>query len=60
MNELYDSVLEVLDLESGTLLATKRVEESILTLLPGGFAASYREDATGNPFIDVWRLTLIR
>lgn len=60
MNDVYDSVLEVLDTESGMLLASLRVEESLLTLLPGGFAASYREDDTGNPFIDIWRLTLVR
>lgn len=56
----WDSVVEVTDAESGILLASTRVDPRVAFFLDGGFAASYRQDQDGHPYIDIWRLELVR
>lgn len=56
----YDTIIEVIDPETGFLLATERVPERLRRLKPGGYAASYREDEEGYPFIDIWRVRIER
>jgi hypothetical protein len=58
-SDLYDSVIEVLDPGTGKLLASTRIDAALGFLLPGGYAASYREDDGGNPFIDIWRIEVV-
>ena len=54
-----DSVIEVIDPDQGSLLASLRVDPHLTFISNSGFAASYRQDDLGNPFIDVWRLLLV-
>lgn len=58
-NEEFDSVLEVLDLRAGRVVASTRFDQVFGQLLPGGYASSYREDHDGNLLLEVWRLTVI-
>jgi hypothetical protein len=58
-SDLYDSMIEVLDPATGRLLASTRIDAALGFLLPGGYAASYREDDGGNPFIDIWRMEVV-
>lgn len=58
-NDYYDSVIEVIDPESGRLIASSRVDPSLVFISDDGYAASYREDEFGIPFVDVWRLTVV-
>lgn len=58
LSDYMDSVVEILDLRTNALVASVRMDPYVDFLLPGGFAASYREDEVGHPRIDVWQLTL--
>lgn len=57
MDREYDTIIEVINTRTGQLVATRRFDEVLVALLPGGYASHYREDADGEPFIDVWQLT---
>lgn len=56
--ELYDTIIEVLDLQSGRVLARQRLESVFLGLLPNSRAAVYYEDELGVPRVDIVSLTL--
>lgn len=58
-DDLYDSVIEVVDLESGRLIASRRVDAHVAFISNAGHAASYREDRIGYPFVDVWRFEVV-
>lgn len=58
-NGYYDSVVEVIDLDSGTLVASSQVDPHLTYLSEGGYAFSYREDREGYPSIDVWQLRVV-
>jgi hypothetical protein len=53
----YDTILEVINTRTGQLLATRRFDEMLRNILPGGYVAHYREDADVQPFLDVWQVT---
>ena len=55
---LYRSVVEVVDIETGQLIASARVPGLVVTLLPDQHVVTYREDEAGVPFVDVFRMTL--
>lgn len=55
LDRRYDSIVEVIDPETGRLLASSRVDPMLTQLLPDGYAASYRQDEIGNPFVDIWQ-----
>jgi hypothetical protein len=55
MDRRYDSIVEVMDPETGRLLASSRVDSMLTQLLSDGYAASYWQDEIGNPFVDIWR-----
>jgi hypothetical protein len=57
--ELYDTVMEVLDVGDGTVLARQRFEAFFLALLPGGRVAAYREEGIGIPRVAIMSLTLV-
>jgi hypothetical protein len=59
-SDFYDSIIEVIDPATGRLLASTRIGAALYALLPGNYAASYREDEGGNPFIDIWRFEMVR
>lgn len=55
---IYDTVIEVIDLPRRRLVASTRVSQRLLGFAGEGIAASYEEDAGGNPRYAVWRLVL--
>jgi hypothetical protein len=52
---MFRSRLEVLDLESGVVLATSQDVPEAITIVDHSHVAGYRQDELGNPFIDIWR-----
>jgi hypothetical protein len=59
LDDYVDSVVEVIDPDSGELIASIRVDPHLTFVSNSGYAASYREDDVGNPSIEVWRLELV-
>ncbi len=59
-NGYQDSVIEIIDLETHELLGSIRVDPYLRFISNDGYAASYRLDEVGRPFIDVWRFELQR
>ncbi|MDP2956353.1 MAG: hypothetical protein Q8N53_08020 [Longimicrobiales bacterium] len=57
-NKFYDTILEVIDPEKGEVLASRRVDPFLEHFLGGGLMASYREDESGWPFVQVWRISM--
>jgi hypothetical protein len=55
-----DLVLEVLDVERGTLLTSRRLADFSLARFVGDeLVATYREDEAGFPFLDIWRVSFV-
>jgi len=59
MDRQYDTIIEVINTRTGELLGSQRYGEQLGELLPGGFVVRYREDADGEPYLDVWQLRLV-
>ena len=58
-NRYWDSVIERIDLESHSVVASHRIDEALLWApLAGGYAAFYREDAEGLPTLIFVRLSV--
>jgi len=57
LSDYYDTVIEVVDPASGTLVASVRREERFLRWL-GGRVYNHRETSNGGVAIDVWRVHL--
>ena len=58
--EGINTMIEVIDLATGRLVTSARVNPYIVHSLSNGYVASYKEDSDGTPLIDVWRLFLVR
>jgi hypothetical protein len=58
MNQLYDSVIEVLDSETGSLIASGRFPGRNLGFLGPGRVFQYAEDEAGHPRYEVYRLAV--
>jgi hypothetical protein len=58
LSGFQDSVVEVLDPATGTLRGSLRVDARLTLISNDGFAAGYRQDRVGNPYIDIWRFRL--
>lgn len=58
VSRLQDSVVEVIDLRTGLLLASIRIDARVDFISDDGTAAAYREDTMGIPSIDVWKFVL--
>ena len=56
--ELYDTIVEVLDTQSGRVVARQRFASLFLALLPDSRAAVYFEDEIGIPRVAIVSLTL--
>jgi hypothetical protein len=54
----FDTVIEVIDVKTGTLLATRRVPDALNQFIGDGLVGTVLEDATGSPRLQVWRVTL--
>ena len=57
-NKYFDSVMEVIDLKAGKLVASTRFDQWLNDLISPNQAASYEEDKNLNPKIVVWRFSL--
>lgn len=55
---LWETVIEVIDGTTGDLLVTDRVDAAIHGFIGSHLVYSYREDDSGFPFVDVWRLSI--
>jgi hypothetical protein len=58
IGDLYDTIIEVIDVENGRLLARSRYDRLIGGLAGSASVHGTRIDAAGNTVIDVWRLRL--
>lgn len=56
VNAVFDTVLEVIEPETGRVLWSDRFGRALYGFIDGGFVYGYREDEMGTPFIDVWRV----
>ncbi|MGH8437331.1 MAG: hypothetical protein ACRERX_23370 [Pseudomonas sp.] len=54
----YDTIVEVLDVSSGELIATQRFPHSMHTVGNGQPFVTYHEEASGNPLYRVWHFNL--
>lgn len=59
-NIAYDTVVEVVDLTTGCVLASQIVDDLMAYFVGPGWALSSREDARGNPVKQLWQLRLQR
>jgi hypothetical protein len=59
-DQLYDTIVEVIDTETGELVASERLPQYLLNFLDDQHVYGYRLSPDGNPLIDVWRLRLVR
>ena len=57
-NKYWDSIIEVIDPVAGTLVASQRFDQILRWIGESAYASAYRQDATGVPFIDVFRVSL--
>jgi hypothetical protein len=57
---LYESVIEVIDPASGTLVSSRRVPYYLQYFPALGEITGYRQDADGVPYIDIYRIDLQR
>jgi hypothetical protein len=55
---LYGSRLEILDAETGSLIASLYTDETFARILENGDIVGYSESASGVPVVTVWRPTL--
>ena len=59
-NRAYDTMIEAIDVKSGRLLASKRVDQAIFGVFNDNHVFSYREDEDGIPSTALWRVNLRR
>ena len=57
-NKYWDSIIEVIDPVAGTLVASQRFDQTLRWIGESAYASAYREDASGVPFVDVFRVSL--
>lgn len=54
-----DAVIESLDPVAGRVRASTRVDPALRLIADDGWAAAYREDEVGRPFVDIYRLEVV-
>jgi hypothetical protein len=52
-HSLYHTLIEVIDVESRTLVASRRYPGYVVSTLPDGRVIAYRESADGVPYVDI-------
>ena len=57
---MYHTLIEVFDVRAGTLLVSRRFPFSVTDALGDGEYAAYRQDEDGVPYVDIWRVELVR
>ena len=61
LQETYDSVIEVIDSNSGRLIASARVSQMFVALIAPGIAVeNVEDDRTGEVFVRRWNIALTR
>jgi hypothetical protein len=56
---MFDTVIEVIDPKTARVIATRRIPQEVGSFIGEGTTiATYREDQTGAPGFDIWRLSL--
>ncbi len=58
-SDYLDAVVENIDPVTGRVQASVRVDPALRLISDDGWAAAYREDEVGRPFIDVYRLEVV-
>lgn len=58
--KLFDSIIEVLDLDRRGVVHRVRLDEAVVSLLPGGLVVLYREAEGGDPLLWIERWSLRR
>jgi hypothetical protein len=58
MTELFDTIVEVIDLRRGTLLATQRFPQMMLAMPAPGVLVANSEDDKGEVVVDIWRVSM--
>jgi hypothetical protein len=56
--DLFDTVVEVIDLKTRRVTGSRRINASPLRILDDRHIATYRISSTGNPVVEVWAVTL--
>lgn len=56
----YDSIIEVIDPDSGRLIASRRFDEYIYNFNQDGHYNAYHATDEGEPFVEVWRAAVVR
>ena len=59
-NTGYDTMVEVIDLKTGRLLVSQRLDQAMWKMFEGGLAYSDGEDEQLASYVDIWRLQLIQ
>jgi hypothetical protein len=59
-NGFLDSVIDAIDPETGTVLASHRSDVAYSRFVDRGHLAAYRESRPGVPFVDIWEFQLLR
>jgi hypothetical protein len=54
----YDTMIDVIDVNTGKLLVSQRVPGMMQFFLADDLISSYRQDADGTPIIEIWRVRL--
>jgi hypothetical protein len=57
--KMYDTMIEVLDPRSGTIVAQYRAPGFFLHQLGDGYLASVYQDDNGAPFVRLWKAELV-
>jgi hypothetical protein len=56
---IFQSRIEILDLERGEVLAASTDLPGAILLIDASHLAAYREDEDGNPFVDIWQFEFV-
>jgi hypothetical protein len=59
-NALYDTIIDIIDVEAGIVLASQRLKELFQTVGDGQPFVTYHEDQHGKPIYHVWRTSMER
>lgn len=60
LHRVFDTVIEVIDPGTGRLVASQRFRDLVLGTSEPGLLVRYREDAAGEPALDLYRVELER
>ena len=58
-NNYWDSIIEVIDPVTGTLVASQRFDQALKWISESAYASTYRQSPEGVPFVDVFRVSLV-